>query len=224
MKMEKAEKQREIRKNLMEQLSWEIAERDDSKVAEMLYSRKEADAVHTLDEAGMLDEFFEFLRTSGVMSLWKRYEISAIQRVFVPTICFLLLYGSRILLGIESMNALPALLFSNIAVMTLIGFNGYAVKEGMTKRGESQRTGERDYALMDPQTLAENICKSSVKELEGLFNGNNQLPSKIWYIYGRDNGSDRRKPSDNAREIRRKRLLKSDKVENDTYRCKSGSD
>ena len=66
---EKAEKQREMSKNLRGQLNWEVAERDDSKVAKRLYSRKETDAVHTLDEAGMLDEFFEFLRTSEVMNL-----------------------------------------------------------------------------------------------------------------------------------------------------------
>ena len=105
------------------------------------------------------------------MSFWQRYEINALQRVFLPTIYFLLLYGSRVLFGINSMNALPALLFSNIAVMSLIGFNARVIKAGMTKRGESQRTNARPYVLMDPQTLAETICKSSLAELEKLFNG-----------------------------------------------------
>jgi hypothetical protein len=65
------------------------------------------------------------------------------------------------LFGINSMNALPALLFSKIAVMTLIGFNARVVKEGMSKRGQSQRTNARPYVLMDPQTLAETICKDN---------------------------------------------------------------
>ncbi len=161
----------EIRQNVIEQLDWQAAERDDKRVAELLYSGEKADGIHTLDEAGLLDEFFVFLAESQVMSFWKTYEINAMQRVFLPTIYFLLLYGSRVLFGINSMNALPVLLFSNVAVMTLIGFNARLVKEGMTKRGESQRTNARLYVLMDPQTLAETLCQSSLEELEKLFNG-----------------------------------------------------
>jgi hypothetical protein len=161
----------EIRENLMAQLDWQAARRDDEQVAQRLYAGEKADGVHTLDEAGLLDEFFAFLTESQVMNFWKQYEISAVQRVFIPTIYFLLLYGSRVLFGIESMNALPVLLFSNVAVMTLIGFNAHVVQAGLSKRGASQRTDKRAYVLMDAQTLAETICKSSLAELERLFNG-----------------------------------------------------
>lgn len=160
-----------IRQNLAEQLDWQVAERNDERVAQALYAGERVDSVHTLDEAGLLDGFFAFLETSKILDFWKGYEIQAIQRIFVPTIYFVLLYGSRILFGIESMNGLPTLLFSNVAVMTLIGFNAQAVRQGMTKRGEQQRSGERPYVLMDAQTLAETICKSSGQELERLFNG-----------------------------------------------------
>jgi len=51
--------------------------------------------------------------------------------VFLSAIHFVLLYGTRILLGINSTNALPALLFSDVAVMTLIGFNAYLVERGV---------------------------------------------------------------------------------------------
>lgn len=164
-----------IRENLIGQLDWQAANRDDKGVAQRLYAGEKADGVHTLDEAGLLDEFFAFLAESQVMNLWKQYEISALQRVFIPTIYFLLLYGSRVLFGIESMNALPVLLFSNGAVMSLIGFNARLVQEGTQRvpgqRGAKQRTDERTYVLMDAQTLAETICKSSLTELEKLFNG-----------------------------------------------------
>jgi hypothetical protein len=105
------------------------------------------------------------------MAVWQSFHIEAIQRIFLPTLYFVLLYGTRLLFGIESSNALPVLLFSNVAVMTLLGFNGMMVSNGLTKRGQSQRTGAREYVLMDPQTLAETICKSSAVELERLFNG-----------------------------------------------------
>ncbi len=163
--------QDEIRQHLAEQLDWQFALRNDQAVAQALYAGQAVDGVHTLDEAGLLDGFFAFLKESEVMAVWQSYQIDAIQRLFIPTLYFVLLYGTRLLFGIESSNALPVLLFSNVAVMTLLGFNGMMVSNGLTKRGQSQRTGAREYVLMDPQTLAETICKSSVAELERLFNG-----------------------------------------------------
>ena len=92
-------------------------------------------------------------------------------RVFLPAIYFVLLYGTRVLLGITATNALPALLFSDVALMTLVGFNAYLVAHGLTLRGAAQRTGVRPYVLMDPQTLAGTLCKASAAVLEDLFNG-----------------------------------------------------
>ena len=55
--------------------------------------------------------------------------------------------------------------------MTLIGFNAQQVVEGMSKRGAKQRTTASEYTLMDPQTLANAVCKISAQALEELFNG-----------------------------------------------------
>jgi hypothetical protein len=161
----------EIRENLAEQLDWRFAERDDARVAQALQRGEAVDAVHTLDEAGLLDGFFEFLKQSQVMDHWLSVTIAAVYRVFLPTIYFILLYGTRVLFGIASSNALPSLLFSNVAVMSLIGFNAWQVAQGMTQRGAKLRTAASEYTLMDPQTLAHTICKASAGELEHLFNG-----------------------------------------------------
>ncbi|MEW5873527.1 MAG: transposase [Chloroflexota bacterium] len=161
----------DIQANLAEQLAWQFAERDDQAVAQALVSGAGVDAVHTLDEAGLLDGFFVFLQETKVLAHWHSFEIEAVQRVFLPAISFVLLYGVRLLFGIESTNALPALLFSNVAVMSLIGFTAYQVTHGLTHRGEQVRRRANDYALMDPQTLAETISKASASELERLFNG-----------------------------------------------------
>jgi hypothetical protein len=88
---------------------------------------------------------------------WQSFQLEAVQRVFLPAIAFVLLYGVRVLFGIESTNALPQLLFSNVAVMSLIGFTAYQVAHGLTERGAAVRTEASRYALMDPQTLAETI-------------------------------------------------------------------
>jgi hypothetical protein len=161
----------EIRENLAEQLDWRFAERDDAAVAQALQRGEAVDAVHTLDEAGLLDGFFEFLKESKVMEHWLSGTIEAVYRVFLPTIYFILLYGTRVLFGIASSHALPSLLFSNVAVMSLIGFNAWQVAQGMTQRGAKLRTEPSEYTLMDPQTLAHTICKASARELEHLFNG-----------------------------------------------------
>jgi len=161
----------EIRENLAEQLDWHFAERDDVAVAQALQRGEAIDAMHTLDEVGLLDGFFGFLQATQIMDHWLSASIAAVQRVFLPSIYFILLYGVRVLFGIESSQALPALLFSNVAVMSLVGFNAWQVSQGLTQRGAKQRTTGSAYSLMDPQTLAHTICKASAGELEQLFNG-----------------------------------------------------
>lgn len=161
----------EVRVNLAEQLDWHIAERDDPFVAQALVSGAGVDAVHTLDEAGLLDGFFAFLDETKVMKQWQSFHLEAVQRVFLPAISFVLLYGVRVLFGIESSNALPQLLFSNVAVMSLLGFTAYQVAHGLSERSAAARTEASRYVLMDPQTLAETISQASASELEWLFNG-----------------------------------------------------
>ena len=161
----------EIRENLAEQLDWRFATRDDVRVAQALHRGEAVDAVHTLDEAGLLDGFLAFLQETQVLDHWRTVTIEAVQQVFLSVIHFVLLYGTRVLFGIESSHALPSLLFSNVAVMSLLGFNAWQVAHGMTQRGAALRTAASEYTLMDPQTLAGTICKASVQELEHLFNG-----------------------------------------------------
>jgi len=161
----------EVQANLRELLDWQFAERNDQAVAQALQSGQGVDAVYGLDEAGLLDGFFAFVDESGIKAHWQTLTIAGIRHLLVPVIMFVLLYGTRVLFGIESSNALPALLFSNVAALTLIGFNAQQVSEGLSKRGAQQRTAASEYTLMDPQTLAQAICKLSASALQDLFNG-----------------------------------------------------
>jgi hypothetical protein len=157
--------------NLRELLDWQFAERNDQTVAQALHSGQGVDAVYGLDDAGLLDGFFAFLDETGIRAHWQTLVIVGVRNVFLPAILFVLLYGTRVLFGIASSNALPALLFSNVAAMTLIGFNAQQVADGMSTRGAKQRTPASEYTLMDPQTLAHAICKISAGALAELFNG-----------------------------------------------------
>jgi hypothetical protein len=59
----------------------------------------------------------------GVMNLLEEAHGAAIQREMVPFVQYVLLYELKILFGIERIDALPHLLFSDEALMQLVGFN-----------------------------------------------------------------------------------------------------
>jgi hypothetical protein len=156
---------------LAERLCWQVARRDDTRVARRLYRKQEVDGVYRLDEGAVLDDFFHFLQARGVLALLEEVHGTAIQRQMVPYVQYVLRYGLQTLVGIESMNALPALLFSDEALMQLVGFNAQHVRQGMCQRGATKRQGERSPGPISSETLANNIVKLNVRDLESVFNG-----------------------------------------------------
>lgn len=161
----------EITHNLAERLCWEVARRDDSRVARRLYRKQEVDGVYRLDEGAVLDDFFHFLQRIGVMALLEEVHGAAIHREMLPFVQYVLLYGMKTLFGIESINALPSLLFSDEALMQLVGFNAQQVRQGICQRGATKRQGERAPGPICPDTLAKNIVKWNLRDLELVFNG-----------------------------------------------------
>src|SRR5512132_2672284 len=117
----------ELTHNLAERLCWQVARRDDARVARRLYRKQLVDGVYRLDEGAMLDDFFHFLQAVGVMALLEQVHGAAIQREMVPFVQYVLLYGVKTLCGMASMNALPNVLFSDEALMQLVGFNAQQV-------------------------------------------------------------------------------------------------
>jgi len=168
----------EITQNLAERLCWEVARRDDSRVARRLYRKQEVDGVYRLDEGAVLDDFFHFLQSIGVMPLLEQVQGAALQREMLPFVQYVLLYGLKTLFGIESMHALPPLLFSDEAVMQLVGFNAQQVRQGICQRGATKRQGKRSPGPICPETLANNIVKVNLRDLESLFNGAIQALAK----------------------------------------------
>ena len=54
---------------VMARLSWQLALRDDAQVAQALYAGEEIEELHELSEAGLLDEFFVFLKDIGMLAV-----------------------------------------------------------------------------------------------------------------------------------------------------------
>jgi Transposase DDE domain len=157
--------------NLAERLCWQVARRDDARVARRLYRKQVVDGVYQLDEGALLDDFFYFLHELGVVDLLSNVQGTAVQRKMVPFVQYVLLYSLKTLFGIESMNALPALLFSDEALMRLVGFNAQQVRHGVCQRGAAQRQGPRRTGPICADALADNIVKLNLRDLEAWFNG-----------------------------------------------------
>ena len=161
----------EIDQNLAERLCWQAARRDDARVARRLYRKQVVDGVYQLDAGALLDDFFYFLQELGVVDWLGDVQGTAVQREMVPFVQYVLLYSLKTLFGIESMHALPALLFSDEALMRLVGFNAHQVRHGVCQRGAAHRQGPRTTGPICPEALADNIVKLNLRDLEALFNG-----------------------------------------------------
>src|SRR5258708_4805614 len=153
-----------------ERLNWKLAWRDDAKVAQGLYAGEEIEEMHELSDAGLLDEFFVFLEDLGMMQAFEQMCLPGAKRMLVPTVQFVLLYLLKVLFGASSMHELPRVLFSDRGLMELVGFNAQQCEEGLTKRGDAQRTTKKKQGPLSAQCLADNISKLGEEEMERLFN------------------------------------------------------
>lgn len=135
------------------------------------WSRKQVvDGVYQLDEGAVLDDFFYFLQELGVGDWLGDVQGTAVQREMVPVVQYVLLYSLKTLFGIERMHALPSLLFSDEALMRLVGFNAHQVRHGVCQRGAAQRQGPRTTGPICADALADNSVKLNLRDLEALFN------------------------------------------------------
>ena len=170
---------------VQERLNWQVAWRDDTKVGQALYAGEPIEELHHLSDAGLLDEFFVFLKDLGMLQAFAQVSQSGVQRTLVPTVQFVLLYFLKVLLGGESMNELPRVLFSDLALMELVGFNAHQCENGLTKRGDASRTTKKKQGPITAQCLANNICKIPQEEMERLFNTMVQLLARRGLFSGK---------------------------------------
>ncbi len=160
-----------ITTNLVERLDWRFARRDESRIARRLWKKQPVDAIYSLEEGAILDEFVHFLDEVGVLSRWQALQGEDIQREMVDFFQYVMLYGMKTLLGIEAMNALPDLLFSDEAAMRLAGFNAMQIRQGICQRSHEKRQGAKPPGPLCLDTLADNIVKLSLTAMEAFLNG-----------------------------------------------------
>src|SRR5437764_1304153 len=174
---------------VQERLNWQTAGRDDTKVAQALYAGETIEEMHHLSDAGLLDELFVFLKDLGMLKAFEQVSQSGVKRTLVPTVQFVLLYFLKVLLGGESMNELPRVLLSDLALMELVGFNAYQCESGLTTRGDARRKTKKKQGPLTAQCLADNICKIPQEEMERLFNRVVQLLARRGWFAGKLRGA-----------------------------------
>jgi hypothetical protein len=162
----------QMQNTLIERLFWHTAERDDAKVADHLYCRKEMDSVYTLDEATLFDFFFHYLREIEVFPLLEELDPETQKRENIPFLQFVLVYLMRVIGSIPKMEPVWELLLTDELLMGLCGFNAYQVKNGSCDRGTKLRKAPmpevRGALCVD--TLANQIVKVTPRRLENFFN------------------------------------------------------
>src|SRR5438105_4467799 len=179
------EKPPEERSVVQDRLNWQVAWRDDTTVGQALYAGEPLEEMHQLSDAGLLDEFFVFLKDLGMLEVFEQVSQSGVKRTLVPTVQFVLLYFLKVLLGGESMHELPRVLFSDLALMELVGFNAHQCESGLTKRGDASRTRKKKQGPLTAQCLADNICKIKQEEMERLFNRMVQMLARRGLFVGK---------------------------------------
>ena len=84
-----------ITTNLVERLDGRFARRDESRRARRLWKQQPVDAIYSLEEGAILDEFVHFLDEVGVLSRWQALQGEDIQREMVDFFQYVLLYGMK---------------------------------------------------------------------------------------------------------------------------------
>jgi hypothetical protein len=161
-----------MQNNLIQRLFWHTSERDESKVADYLFCRKEMDTVYTLDEATLFDFFFHYLREIEVFPLLEELDPETQKRENIPFLQFILVYLMKVIGSIPKMEPVWELLLTDELLMGLCGFNAYQVKNGSCERGTKLRKSPmpevRGALCVD--TLANQIVKITPRRLENFFN------------------------------------------------------
>src|SRR2546421_2260528 len=156
---------------VMERLNWQLAWRDDGRVAQALYAGEEIEEMHDTPRGGVAGRIVCVPRGDrhdgggGTGGVARSTTGAGTNRAVCVAVS-----ASSVLFGGQSMNELPRVLFSNVALMELVGFNARQVADGLTKRGDAQRKTRKKQGPLSPQSLADNISKLSQEQMERLFN------------------------------------------------------
>jgi hypothetical protein len=162
----------QLQETLYERLFWHTAERDDAKVADHLYHRREMDVVYSMDEATLFDSFFNYLQEIEVFPHLEHLDPQKQRRKNVPFYQITLVFLMKVIGSIKTMDEIGDLLLTDELLMSMCGFNAYQVRNGSCQRGVklSKKPMPEIRGSLCVDTVANHIVTITPGRIENLFN------------------------------------------------------
>ena len=92
---------KQLQDTLCKRLFWHTAERDDGKIAEYLFHRREMNVVYGMNEATLFDSFFNYLRDIEVFPVLENLDPEKQKRKNVPFAQILLVFLMKVIGSIK---------------------------------------------------------------------------------------------------------------------------
>jgi len=162
----------QLQETLCDRLFWHTAERDDAKVADHLFHRREMDVVYAMDEATLFDSFFNYLQEIEVFPHLQHIDPQKQRRKNVPFFQIMLVFLMKVIGSIKAMDEISDLLLTDELLMSMCGFNAYQVKNGSCQRGVklSKNPMPEIRGSLCVDTVANHIVTITPGRIENLFN------------------------------------------------------
>jgi len=162
----------QLQETLCDRLFWHTAERDDAKVADHLFHRREMDVVYAMDEATLFDSFFNYLQEIEVFPHLQHIDPQKQRRKNVPFFQVMLVFLMKVIGAIKAMDEISDLLLTDELLMSMCGFNAYQVKNGSCQRGVklSKNPMPEIRGSLCVDTVANHIVTITPGRIEHLFN------------------------------------------------------
>ena len=153
-------------------VAWKHLTRNQKEVAKRLAHGEGCDYVHD-GSWGFFDRFMLFLKGVNYLATLD-LDGEGYARKMITVAKLLLTYQARILLGIESVNKIPFLLFGDIGLLMTLGWTASQIQEGVCKRGKGKHNGP-----VHKDTLPDCLERLSCEEITRSLNDGIKLLKKI---------------------------------------------
>jgi len=164
--------QRKLESRQHPYMAWQHLTRNQKEVARHLAHGGNCDYIHD-GSWGFFDRFMIFLKGVNYLATLD-LDGSGYARKMITIAKLLLTYQARVLLGIDSVNKIPHLLFGDIGLMLTLGWTAVQIKEGVCKRGQGRHKGP-----IHKDTLPDCLQRLSCEEVTSCLNHGIKLLRKI---------------------------------------------
>jgi hypothetical protein len=121
---------------------------------------------------GLFDRFLIFLKEIGYLETLN-LDGEGYERRMIGIAKLLLTYQARVLMGIDSGNKIPQMLFGDTALLMTLGWTATQIKEGVCKRGKRKHKGP-----VHKDTLPDCLERLSEEEITQCLNNGVKLLRK----------------------------------------------